>query len=98
MKLLFDQNLSPKLVLRLAAEYPGSVHVITIGMDARPDPILWAYAAANGFVIVSKDADFRQRSLTLGHPPKVIWTLIGNCATAQPRPSLPSSGRSTPRS
>ena len=82
MKLLFDQNLSPKLVSLLATEFPGSVHVIAIGMDATPDPILWAYAAANNFTIVSKDADFQQRALSLGHPPKVIWILLGNCPTS----------------
>ena len=82
MKLLFDQNLSPKLVNRLAREFPGSVHVITIGLDATPDPILWAYAAANGFTIVSKDSDFQQRAMILGHPPKVIWIRLGNCPTA----------------
>ena len=82
MKLLFDQNLSPKLVGRLAGWFPGSMHVITIGMDAAPDPILWAYAAANDFTIVSKDVDFQQRALTLGHPPKVLWIFLGNCPTS----------------
>jgi predicted nuclease of predicted toxin-antitoxin system len=33
--------------------------------------------------IVSKDADFRQRSFLLGHPPKVIWIRQGNCSTQQ---------------
>ena len=32
--------------------------------------------------IVSKDADFHQRSLVLGHPPKVIWVRLGNCSVA----------------
>ena len=34
------------------------------------------------FVIVSKDVDFQQRALLLGHPPKVIWIRLGNCVTA----------------
>ena len=82
MKLLFDQNLSPKLVNPLATEYPGSIHVRTLGMRASPDPVIWAYAAANGFAIASKNADFQQRALNLGHPPKVIWILLGNCPTS----------------
>ena len=82
MKLLFDQNLSPKLVNHSATEFPGSVHVITIGLDAAPDPTLWAYAAANGYIIASKDSDFQQRAMMLGHPPKVIWIRLGNCPTA----------------
>ena len=29
-------------------------------------------------MIVSKDADFYQRSVTYGPPPKVVWLRIGN--------------------
>ena len=32
MKLLFDQNLSPKLVNRLADLFPGSGHVQSVGL------------------------------------------------------------------
>ena len=81
MKLLFDQNLSHRLVGQLAAEFPGSVHVRDAGMAASPDPDVWAHAAANRFVIVSKDTDFQQRALLYGHPPKVIWVRLGNCTT-----------------
>lgn len=82
MKLLFDQNLSPRLVGQLAAEFPGSTHVRDVGLAAAPDPAVWAFAAANGFVIVSKDTDFQQRAILLGHPPKVVWVRLGNCPTA----------------
>ncbi|HWG42735.1 MAG TPA: DUF5615 family PIN-like protein [Gemmataceae bacterium] len=82
MKLLFDQNLSSRLVGQLTAEFPGSVHVRDLGLAAASDPDIWAYAAANGFVIVSKDTDFQQRALLYGHPPKVIWVRLGNCSTA----------------
>lgn len=33
-------------------------------------------------MIVSKDADFHQRSRVLGHPPKVVWIRRGSCTTA----------------
>ena len=82
MKLLFDQNLSHRLVAPLAAEFPGSIHVRDVGMATAPDPDVWQYAAANGFAVVSKDTDFQQRALLHGHPPKVIWVRLGNCATA----------------
>ena len=82
MKLLFDQNLSPRLPARLAAEYPGSAHVRDFGLQAAPDPLVWAQALAGGFSVVSKDADFQKRVLLLGHPPKVIWLRTGNCTTA----------------
>jgi predicted nuclease of predicted toxin-antitoxin system len=38
---------------------------------------------STGFVIVSKDADFHQRSFLLGHPPKVVWIRRGNCSTVE---------------
>jgi predicted nuclease of predicted toxin-antitoxin system len=82
MKLLFDQNLSHKLVAELAAEFPGSAHVRNFGLEKAADAQVWSHAAANGFAIVSKDVDFQQRALLLGHPPKVIWIRLGNCLTA----------------
>jgi predicted nuclease of predicted toxin-antitoxin system len=81
MTLLFDQNLSQRLVGQLAAEFPGSAHVRHLGLAAAADPDIWSYAATNGFVIVSKDTDFQQRALLYGHPPKVIWVRLGNCTT-----------------
>lgn len=82
MKLLFDQNLSHRLVGQLAVEFPGSQHVRDAALAAAPDPVVWAYAAAQGLVIVSKDSDFQHRALLLGHPPKVVWVRLGNCSTA----------------
>jgi predicted nuclease of predicted toxin-antitoxin system len=82
MKLLFDQNLSPALVSLLATEFPDSAHVRTFGMRTSPDPEVWAFAAAHGYAIVSKDSDFEQRALAHGHPPKVVWLRVGNCRTA----------------
>jgi predicted nuclease of predicted toxin-antitoxin system len=82
MKLLFDENLSPRLVGLLAVEFHGSEHVRNVGLAAAPDPVVWSYAAAQGLVIVSKDSDFQHRALLLGHSPKVVWVRLGNCSTA----------------
>ena len=82
MRLLFDQNLSHRLVALLAAEFPGSAHVRDVCLAAAADLDVWAYAAAKGFVVVSKDVDFQQRALLYGHPPKVIWVRSGNGPTA----------------
>lgn len=81
MKLLLDQNLSPRLVGRLATQYPESTHVREVGLERADDTTVWTYAAEHGFTIVSKDSEFRQRSLVFGHPPKVIWVRLGNCTT-----------------
>ena len=66
----------------LMQEFPASAHVRSFGMAAAPDPAVWTFAATGGFTVVSKDSDFAQRALLLGHPPKVIWLRIGNCLTA----------------
>ena len=81
MKLLFDQNLSHRLVRQLAAEFPGSLHVRDAGMESAADPLVWEFAAKQEFVIVSKETDFQQRAVLLGHPPKVVWIRLGNCST-----------------
>jgi predicted nuclease of predicted toxin-antitoxin system len=79
MKLLFDQNLSPRLSRLLSDIYPNSVHVREVGLREADDSLIWEYAKANGFAIVSKDSDFQQRSLLRGAPPKFIWLRVGNC-------------------
>lgn len=79
MKLLFDQNLWPRLPRLLADIYADSVHVREIGLRDSGDIVIWEYAKEHGFTIVSKDSDFQQRSLLLGGPPKFIWLRVGNC-------------------
>ena len=37
------------------------------------DTVVWHYARANDFVLVSADADFYELAITQGPPPKVIW-------------------------
>ena len=83
MKLLFDQNLSHKLARRLADLFPDSTHVREVGLKEAEDPAVWEYAKQQSFMIVSKDADFHQRSFVLGFPPKVVWVRLGNCTTAE---------------
>ena len=81
MKLLFDENLSHKLVRALADLFPDSEHVRDLGLKAADDHLIWDQAKSNDLIIVSKDSDFYQRSLVFGHPPKVIWIRRGNCST-----------------
>jgi predicted nuclease of predicted toxin-antitoxin system len=82
LRLLFDENLSPRLVRLLSDVYPDCSHVHDLGMDRASDTEVWNYAAEHGYTIVSKDADFHQRSLLLGAPPKVVWIRRGNCSVA----------------
>ena len=83
MKLLFDENCSPKLPQAIAALFPDSLHVRNCGLLGFPDETVWEYARTNDFMIVSKDSDFQQRSLLYGHPPKIVWLRIGNCTRQQ---------------
>ena len=82
MKLLFDENLSPNLPRMLSSDYPDSVHVREVGLRGADDQDIGVYGRAPGFAIVSKDADFRERSFVEGSPPKVIWVDVGNTGTA----------------
>ncbi len=62
-------------------EFPGSEHVSLVGLADAPDGAVWDYAADRGLAVVSKDADFRRLSATLGLPPKVVWLHVGNGPT-----------------
>jgi predicted nuclease of predicted toxin-antitoxin system len=82
MKLLFDQNLSFRLCRNIADLFPESNHVRLLGLSEAGDRILWDYAKANGFTIVSQDVDFAEMAVVSGSPPKVIWLRAGNQSTA----------------
>ncbi len=82
MKLLLDQNLSYKLLKQLEPYFPASAHVRLLGMAERDDRLIWQYAKANGYAIVTQDADFELLSQLYGFPPKVVWLRCGNTATA----------------
>lgn len=81
MKLLFDQNLSRKLVNRLADMHPDASHVQFHDLTDADDSVIWEFAKIQGFYIVTQDADFAERSRLYGSPPKVIWLRCGNTKT-----------------
>jgi predicted nuclease of predicted toxin-antitoxin system len=72
MKLLFDENLSHKLVRLLADLFPNFIHVREVGLKTADDPVVWEYAKNNDLMIVSKDSDMHQRSFVFGYLPKII--------------------------
>ncbi len=82
MKLLFDHNLSPRLVNRLMDLYPNASHVFLVELDRATDLAVWMYAQTNDYLIVTKDSDFSDMSVVRGFPPKVIWVRLGNCTTS----------------
>jgi predicted nuclease of predicted toxin-antitoxin system len=78
MKLLLDENLSRRLVPFLQHDYPGSSQVVLLGLESATDAEVWQFAKDEGFVIVTRDADFEELSLVWGQPPKVIWLKTRN--------------------
>lgn len=81
MKLLFDQNLSPRLIASLADLFPQSCHVRDAGLERADDLQVWQYALQHGFAIVTKDSDFQERSQLAASAPKIVWIRRGNCST-----------------
>jgi predicted nuclease of predicted toxin-antitoxin system len=74
VKLLFDANLSPRLVKRLADLFPGSVRVFDLPLPRDiADDAIWTYAKENAFDIVTTDGDdYPPLVKRFGPPPKVI--------------------------
>ena len=81
MKLLFDQNLSPKLAKYFEGHFNASQHLIDFGFDTSDDLAIWEFAQKEGFTIITKDSDFNNLVAFKGFPPKVIWLRRGNCST-----------------
>ncbi|MDZ4255937.1 MAG: DUF5615 family PIN-like protein [Sulfuritalea sp.] len=80
MKLLLDENISRRLVPFLQTEFPESTQVTLVGLEQADDRTIWRYAKENGYIIVTRDADFEELSAIHGAPPPVIWIRIPNHA------------------
>ena len=83
MKLLFDQNISLRLVNRLADIYPNASHLALEELGEADDEEVWNFAKSNNYIIVTKDIDFTFLSMRFGFPPKVVWVRLGNCTTSE---------------
>ncbi len=81
MKLLFDENLSPRLAESLVDLFPGSAHVHGLGLGTTDDIEVWQFARSQGWTLVTKDSDYYDISLVRGSPPKLVWIRRGNCST-----------------
>lgn len=78
MKLLLDENLSRRLVPALQARFPGSSQVALLGLERATDAQICEHAALHGFVICSKDDDFRHLVIARGYRPRLVHLLLGN--------------------
>lgn len=81
MKLLFDQNISFRLIKRIIDIYPKSSQVRELGLENATDSEIFEYAKNNNFIIVTFDSDFCDLNIMKGLPPKIIWIRTGNTTT-----------------
>ena len=81
MKLLFDQNISFRVIQKIAHVYDSALQVVELGLQNNTDISIWEYAKENDFTIVTFDSDFYDIANIKGHPPKIIWLRIGNTRT-----------------
>ena len=81
MKLLFDQNISFRLLKQIVDAYPEAIQVKKVGLENSSDFEIWEFARKNNFNIVTFDSDFYDLSVIKGIPPKIIWLRIGNTST-----------------
>ena len=73
MRILLDQNLSPKLIRRLADVMPGLESVYDHGLTGASDPFIFDWARRLEFsALVSADRDFVHLAEYVGPPPRVI--------------------------
>jgi predicted nuclease of predicted toxin-antitoxin system len=72
MKLLLDENLSRRLVPFLQHDFPETTQVTLLGLESSSDQEIWQRAKVDGYVVVTRDADFQELSLVWGAPPYVI--------------------------
>lgn len=81
MKLLFDQNISYRIVPKIADVFPLAKHVSQVGLANTEDFDIWLFAKNEGFVVVTFDSDYFDICMINGCPPKIIWLRTGNINT-----------------
>lgn len=79
--LLFDQNISFKVVARILDHSPGSKHIKDLNLVDYKDSDIWRTAKEKYLTIVTFDSDFIDLANIKGHPLKIIWLRIGNTST-----------------
>jgi predicted nuclease of predicted toxin-antitoxin system len=83
MKLLFDQNISFRIMRLLPDIFADCRHVRSVGLNNRNDMEIWQFAKQNGFTVVTFDSDFSDIATLRGFPPKIVWLRTGNLNTAE---------------
>jgi len=82
VKLLFDQNISARIVRLLDETFPDCTQVTLMTLNNARDMEIWDWAKRNDFCIVTFDSDFLDIATMHGFPPKVLLLRTGNRKTA----------------
>lgn len=76
--LLIDENLPASLARLLPVTCSHATD-----LEAQPsDSLLWSHARERNWIVLTRDADFFDRLMLHGPPPKVIWVRLGNVRKA----------------
>lgn len=81
MKLLFDQNISPRILKILPETLYRATHVNFNKLQDKNDLEIFNFAKSSGFCMVTQDSDFNDLLRLKGFPPKAIWFRLGNVKT-----------------
>ena len=81
MRLLFDQNISFRILSKIKIYFPEAKQVRELGIENYSDVEIWKFAKENNYTIVTFDGDFYDLSNFKGFPPKIIWLRFGNTKT-----------------
>lgn len=81
MRLLFDQNISFKIIKKISEYFPQAKQIRSTGLENSSDLQIWEYSKTNNYCIVTFDSDFIDLTNLKGFPPKIIWLRIGNTTT-----------------
>ena len=73
MRLLFDQNISYRILKQVVVDFPESNHITQLGLYNASDVEIWEFAKSNSYHIVTFDSDFSNLAVFRGCPPKIIW-------------------------
>ncbi len=83
MKILVDQNISFRLVQRIAGVFSDVTHIKSLDLIDANDFQIFMSARQQGYsAVLTQDEDFYSLLLEHGTPPKIIWLRTGNCSTA----------------
>ncbi|MEZ4620577.1 MAG: DUF5615 family PIN-like protein [Caldilineaceae bacterium] len=79
MKFLVDAQLPKRLARYLAAEGHDAIHTLDLPLaNNTPDAVINQFSLAEQYVVITKDADFRDSHLLKGEPYKLLLVATGN--------------------